>query len=154
MQTSHAGLNNVGVTFIAQKDDEGSKLVIKAMSDRSEKNTGLMRDILRSILDKMNEVNGKMVIMDGKMDVIDGKMDEVKQLIIDYTEPIEQILGKVDNLEGFLKEKLSSDFEKIRYIWEEFSAGKIKRRDLIKECIKILGRKFIGLFISNLAFKI
>jgi predicted nucleic acid-binding Zn-ribbon protein len=121
---------DVALSVAIKKIDEGSKLVVKAMSDRSEKVTDILKDF-------------------------NTKLDDIKsntQLIIEYTEQIDQILDEMDNLEEYLKEHLASDFEKIKYIWKDYSLGKIERKELIGKCIKILGKKFIGLVISNLNF--
>lgn len=119
---------NVALTVAIKKIDDGSRLVVKAMSDRSEKVIDILKDF-------------------------NTKLDNIKsdtQLIIEYTEQIDQILDKVDNLEEYLHVHLASDFEKIKYVWEDYSSGKIKRRVLIGKCIKILGQKFIRIIISNI----
>lgn len=121
---------DVALTIAVKKIDNGSRLMVKTMSNQSDKVTDILKDF-------------------------NIKLDDIKsdiQLIKEYSGQIEQILGKVDNLENFLKDKLTSDFERIRHIWEDYSVGNIKRRDLIKECIIILGRKFIRLVISNMTF--
>ncbi|MFX1344988.1 MAG: leucine-rich repeat domain-containing protein [Promethearchaeota archaeon] len=62
---------------------------------------------------------------------------------------IDQIFDKTDNLEEYLKSHLASDFEKIKDKWQDYKSGKIGRKELIKEGIKIIGKKFIKMIIGK-----
>jgi len=96
-----------------------------------------------------------------------GKADEIKQQIDslrsqfreahnqlelkldDIISNIDQIFDKTDNLEEYLKSRLASDFEKIKDRWQDYKAGKIGRKELIRESIKVIGRKFIKMIIRK-----
>ena len=70
----------MGLSIAVKKMEEGSKLVIRAMSDRTEKITDLLKDF--SI-----------------------KLDDIKsntELIKEYTSPIEEIFNKQLDLEAYL----------------------------------------------------
>ncbi|MHA1343910.1 MAG: WD40 repeat domain-containing protein [Promethearchaeota archaeon] len=100
---------------------KGSKLVIRAMSDKSEKITDLLKDL--SI-----------------------KMDDIKndtELIKEYTSQIEDIFDRIDDLEAYLVKSLGSDFQALKFTWKEYKEGKIGRGKFIKEGIKILGKTFV-----------
>ncbi|MFX1237435.1 MAG: leucine-rich repeat protein [Promethearchaeota archaeon] len=62
---------------------------------------------------------------------------------------IDQIFDKTDNLEEYLKSHLASDFEKIKDKWQDYKAGKIGRKELIKDSIKAIGRKFIKMIMGK-----
>jgi len=119
---------DVGLSIAVKKMEEGSKLVIRAMSDKTEKITDLLKDF--SI-----------------------KLDDIKsntELIKEYTSPIEEIFNKQIDLEAYLKSHLASDWEKIKDIWQDYKTGKIERKELINRGIKILGWKFIKSIIPKI----
>ncbi|MFX1376959.1 MAG: leucine-rich repeat domain-containing protein [Promethearchaeota archaeon] len=62
---------------------------------------------------------------------------------------IDQIFDKTDNLEEYLKSHLASDFEKIKDKWHDYKAGKISRKDLIIDSLKVVGMKFIKMIIGK-----
>lgn len=112
---------DVALSVAVQKVEKGSQLVVKAMSDRSEKVTDLLRDF-------------------------SNKLDEIKsdtELIKEYTSQIENILDKQEDMETFLKDHLGSDFEKIKFAWQDYKDGKINKKQLIGQGIKIIGKKFV-----------
>ena len=122
---------DVALSVSLKKVDEGSKLVIKAMSDRSEKITDILRDF--SV-----------------------KLDDIKsdtELIKEYTSQIEDIfdtIQKIEDLEEFLKKRLATDWEKLKDAWQDYKTGKTGRKELIKQGIKILGKRFIKKIIKKL----
>lgn len=118
---------DVALSIAVKQMDEGSQLVVKAMSDRGEKVTDLLRDL-------------------------SSKMDDIKsdtELIKEYTSQIEEIFNRIDDLEGFLIDNLGSDFTKLKYTWDEYKSGKIGKKELIKEGIKVIGKKFLKAFLGK-----
>ena len=112
---------DVGISIAVKKMKKGSKLVIKAMSDKAEKITDLLKDF--SI-----------------------KLDDIKndtELIKEYTSQIEEIFDKQVDLEAYLKTHLASGWEKIKDSYQDYKTGKIDRKELIKRGIKLLGKTFI-----------
>jgi len=108
-------------------DDNTTKLVIQAMSERQEKVIDLLRDISL-------------------------KCDDIKsdtELIKEYTSQIEEIFDQTADLESFLKSRLASDWQKIKFAWEDYKSGKIDRKELIIEGLKVIGKKFIAKIISK-----
>ena len=112
---------DVGLSVAIKKMEEGSKLVIKAMSDRGEKITDLLKDFSIRLDDIKNDT----------------------ELIKEYTSQIEEIFDKQEDLEAYLKSHLASGWEKIKNSWQDYKTGKIDRKELIKRGIKLLGRTFI-----------
>ncbi|MFX1259979.1 MAG: PCI domain-containing protein [Promethearchaeota archaeon] len=121
---------DVALSVTVKKMEEGSKLVVKAMSDRSEKVTDLLRDF-------------------------NGKLDDIKsdtELIKQYTSQIEDLfdeLGKLENIEAYLKDHLGSDWEKLKYAWEDYKAGNINRKQLIWQGVKVIGKRFIPKILAK-----
>ncbi|MHA1641196.1 MAG: WD40 repeat domain-containing protein [Promethearchaeota archaeon] len=115
---------DVGLSIVLKKVEKGTNLAIKAMSERGEK----ILDILRDFSTKLDDI----------------KSDT--ELIKEYTSQIESLfdnLGKLDDIEQFLREHLASNWEKIKGAWEDYREKKINRKEFIKKCIKILGKLFI-----------
>ena len=71
------------------------------------------------------------------------------EIIRTYSEKIEIILDKQDDLEDYLRSHLATDFEKIKEAWEDYKEGYITKKGLIKEAIKVLGKKFIKIVIKS-----
>lgn len=78
-------------------------------------------------------------IMDVQEDVIEIK-DEILK--------IEPIFEKIENIEDFLKEKLSSDWEKIRNSWNAYKTGEINKKEFIEDALKKIGKKFSKIFLK------
>ena len=120
---------DVALSVAIQKIGEGSKLVIKAMSDRSEKVTDLLRDF--SV-----------------------KLDDIKsdtELIKEYTSQIELIFDSVGDLGAYLKDHLASDWEKIKDDYTDYKEGKITRKQLIGIGIKAIGKRFVKKIIEKVS---
>ena len=47
-------------------------------------------------------------------------------------------------------DNLGSDFNKIKYAWQQYKDGEIGKGALIKEGIKIIGKKFIKKIIGGI----
>lgn len=80
------------------------------------------------------------------LDMMDKKLDSIKddtELIKEYVSAIEDVLDKVEDVELFLKTKLASDFEKIKYAWEFYKVGRITRKELISHGIKTIGKNLV-----------
>lgn len=58
-------------------------------------------------------------------------------------------MDKIDDLKTFLKEKLSSDWEKIKISFEAYKAGEIEKGTFIKTALKNIGNKFIEIFTEQ-----
>ncbi len=112
---------DVGISVAVKKMEEGSKLVIKAMSDRGDKITDLLKDFSIRLDDIKNDT----------------------ELIKEYTSQIEEIFDKQVDLEAYLKSHLGSGWEKIKDSWQDYKTGKIDKKELIYRGIKSLGRTFI-----------
>lgn len=117
---------DVALSLSMQKQEEGTKLIIKAMSNEEAKLTDLLKDISTQCDDIKSDT----------------------ELITEYSAQINDILDKMEDVELYLKEHLASDWEKIKYIWQDYKTGKIGKKELIKQAIKTLGKKFVKIVIS------
>lgn len=106
---------------------KGSKIVIKAMSDREEKVIDLLKDF-------------------------NVKLDDIKsdtELIKEYSAQLENIFDKTKDLETFLIDKLGSDFQNIKHAFQSYKAGEMTKAGLVKEGLKMIGKKFIKKIIGS-----
>jgi len=118
---------DVALSVVVNKVEHGSEVVVNALSDRAEKVTDLLRDFST-------------------------KLDDIKsdtELIKEYTSQIEDVIAKIDNLESFLMRKLGTDFNKIKHIWKKYKEGAIGKRELVTKGIKLVGKKFVKIFLGR-----
>ena len=69
---------------------------------------------------------------------------------------VEEEIDKIDDLESFLKEKLSSDWEKIKTSFTAFKTGELNKTLFIEVAVKNIGEKFLDIFRkpANLDYKL
>ena len=69
---------------------------------------------------------------------------------------VEEEMDKIDDLESFLKEKLSFDWEKIKMSFSAFKTGELNKTLFIEIAVKNIGEKFLDIFRkpSNLDYKL
>ena len=69
---------------------------------------------------------------------------------------VEEEIDKIDDLESFLKEKLSFDWEKIKMSFSAFKTGELNKTLFIEIAVKNIGEKFLDIFRkpSNLDYKL
>ena len=121
---------DVGISLVLNQVENGTKVAVKAMSERAEKLTDILKDF--SI-----------------------KLDDIKdtnELILEYTSHIEDIfnqLGKLDDIEDYLKDHLASDWEKIKDLWKKYREKEIDLKEFLKEGVKVVGKRFIKKIIEK-----
>ena len=87
-----------------------------------------------------------------KLTELSEKLDDIKddtEVIKDYTSHIEEIFDRVDDLEEFLIKNLGSDFTVIKHAWKEYKEGKINKKQLIAQGIKLLGKRFLKKIVGS-----
>ncbi len=121
---------DVGISLILKEVENGTEVAVKAMSERSEKLT----DILKDFNIKLDDIK------------------DINELILEYTSHIEELfvqLGKLDDIEAYLKDHLPTDWEKIKDIWKLYRNGEIDLKTFLKEGVKIVGKRFIKKIIEK-----
>jgi len=111
--------------------DDGDK---EWISDLSK----IKKDKIRSKADKVTDY----------LRDFSNKLDDIKsdtELIKEYTSQIEDIFKMQEDLEHFLKARLSTDFGKIKHAYEDYKTGNITRGELVKRGISVIGKKFVKL---------
>ena len=58
-------------------------------------------------------------------------------------------MDQIENLEEFMMNRLGKDFDKIKHVWTKFKNGDVGKGALIKEGAKIIGKKFIKIFVGK-----
>ncbi|OLS16573.1 MAG: hypothetical protein HeimC3_53190 [Candidatus Heimdallarchaeota archaeon LC_3] len=125
-------LNDKKLLHIIENSDEFEYSRITSKKFHGNNNFSLKTNVLQV----KNEV---------KQDLIELKLGQQK--ILDSLENHDRkAVNNMKELEIFLKEKLGSDFEKIKIFFDKYSKGKISKIDFSKKIIEILGGKFSGIF--------
>ena len=115
---------DVALSIVVEDFDQGSKLVVNAMSNEAAKLTDILKDC--SI-----------------------KLDDIKSdtaLIKEYSSQIEDIfekLEKLEDIEKYLQEKLANDWDKIKETWQQYKSKEIDLKEFLKDGIKIVRKCFI-----------
>jgi len=73
------------------------------------------------------------------------KMDEVVLILEHQMEAI----GKIEEIEIYMKENLGSDWLHIKNNWRKYKEGEITRGEFAKIALKKLGKKFLGIFVNT-----
>jgi len=89
----------------------------------------------KSLAGEIKEDTSRIVI---KMDVV----------VIILEQQMEAI-GKIEDVENYMKKNLGSDWSQLKYSWQEYKEGKITRGDFAKKALKKLGKKFLGIFVNT-----
>ena len=51
-------------------------------------------------------------------------------------------IGKIEDVEIYMKKNLGTDWDQLKYSWQEFKDGKITRGDFAKKALKKLKPEF------------
>ena len=73
------------------------------------------------------------------------QMDDVVSILELQMEKI----GKIEDVEIYMKKNLGTDWDQLKYSWQEFKDGKITRGDFAKKALKKFGKKFLGIFVNT-----
>ncbi len=120
---------DVGLSIAMQRIAEhNTKLIIKTMSDKEGK-----------LIDLLTDINTKCT-----------ELKSINELILEYSKEIENAISQIENLEEYLIKHLGYDWERIRHVWDKYKSGEIDRKELIYEGAKIIGKKFLSIFIKKI----
>ncbi len=89
----------------------------------------------RSLAGEIKEDTSKIVL----------QMDEVVLILEHQMDAI----GKIEDVEIYMKKNLGSDWDQLKYRWQEYKDEKITRGDFAKSALKKLGKKFLGIFVNT-----
>lgn len=118
---------DVALTVAVKKIEGGSKLIVKAYSDRYEKIIDLLKDF--SI-----------------------KLDDIKsdtELIKEYSPIIDEIFERTNDIELFMRDSLTSDFEKIKLDFDRCRNDEISKKEFMKRGLTILGKNFLKKIVEK-----
>jgi len=90
------------------------------------------------------------IVITGMLKNLDVKLDDIKsdtEYIKEATSQIEVLFDQQQDLEKFLMKRLGTDYNKIKYAYENYKNGEINKAGLIKEGLKVIGKRFLKTFI-------
>lgn len=130
------------------------EIPLKDLKDKIRLSERILKDMVIQLI-KQGEIRAKLkgetlvyIPEDKTIEILEDIKDNT-EIIRTYSEKIEDILDKQDDLEEYLRSHLATDFEKIKEAWEDYKEGNITKKGLIKEAIKVLGKKFIKIVIKS-----
>ncbi len=104
-------------------------------------NLDLLNDI-KSDTSKIKEDTSELYIL---KDIKDDT-----ELIKEHTSKLEDLLENIEEIEIYLKEHLTSDYEKLKNSFKERKQGKISKKELAKRIAKIIGKNALKILINRI----
>lgn len=120
---------DVALNILLEHQQEGTKVILKGLSEKHEKTTDILRDI-------------------------SSQCDDIKsdtELLEEYSDQFKELfdkLGKLETIEQYLRDHLGSDWQKIKNAWEDYKNRKISWKKLLFKGIKVVGKKFIKMILK------
>ena len=129
------------------KVDKNFKNSLKKVKDSWKK---MMRDIKKSDpkYKRYKKLYTKLEKMDSKLSEIEGDTKEIKMKVYEVAFMIEHLMEDIDNIEGYMKENLGSDWVILRNAWQRCKDGEISKAEFIKMGLLKIGKKFASIFIK------
>lgn len=75
--------------------------------------------------------------------------EDTEQIKVDINVLIEILEGLTENindLEDHMRTHLGTQWQKIKYSWEQYKSGKLTKKEFFKYSLMTLGKKFVGIF--------
>ena len=96
---------------------------------------------------RLTKLYHKLKEMDSMVSEIKEDTKEIKLEISEVAVMIEQLMEGHEDLEGYMKENLGSDWKVLKHSWQKCKAGEISKWEFAKIGLKKVGKKFAGIFI-------
>ncbi len=117
---------------------EEIRKIIEELLFEGEMNARIKKDIV--VFEKPLQVKTVDILMDIK---------DNTEIIKEYTLKIEEIIDKTEDIEDCLRSRLATDYEKVKDIVHDYKSGKIKKGELAKRILKILGKNVAKILIKR-----
>jgi hypothetical protein len=90
----------------------------------------------------------KLEKMETKLAEIHDDTTEIKLKISEVVFMIEHLMGEIEDIEGFMKKNLGSDWVIIKNAWQQCKSGEISKSEFIKTSLLKMGKRFAGIFFK------
>jgi hypothetical protein len=95
---------------------------------------------------RFRRLYGKLEEMESKISEIKDDTVDIKIKIEDAKELIEKMMEEINDIEGYMKENLGSDWKIIKNSWKRCKKGEISKKEFIKIGLSKIGKKFASIF--------
>lgn len=97
---------------------------------------------------RLTKLYRKLQEMDSTVTEIKEDTKEIKLEISEVAVMIEQLMDGYEDLEGYMKENLGSDWKILKHSWQKCKAGEISKWEFAKLGLSKVGKRFAGIFFK------
>jgi len=97
---------------------------------------------------RLTKLYHKLKEMDSTVSEIKEDTREIKLDISEVAVIIEQLMEGHEDLEGYMKENLGSDWKVLKHSWQKCKAGEISKWEFAKVGLSKVGKRFAGIFFK------
>ena len=97
---------------------------------------------------RLTKLYHKLKEMDSTVSEIKEDTREIKLDISEVAIMIEQLMEGHEDLEGYMKENLGSDWKILKHSWQKCKEGEISKWQFAKIGLSKVGKRFAGIFIK------
>lgn len=96
---------------------------------------------------RFKKLYNKIKAVESTVSEIKDDTTQIKLEISEVATMIETLMDGYENLEGYMKENLGSDWKILKSSWQKCKKGEITKWEFAKIGLKKVGKKFAGIFI-------
>jgi hypothetical protein len=135
----------VGQFFLTVKKDFKQGMDnIKASWDRMIKNIR-ENDPKRK---RFRKLYGKLEEMETQLAEIKDDTGDIRLKIDDVADIVHKLMEEMNDVEGYMKDNLGSDWKIIKNSWKRCKKGEISKKEFIKIGLNKVGKRFASIFIN------
>ena len=96
---------------------------------------------------RLTKLYSKIKDMDSTVTEIKDDTNEIKLNVSQVTFMVENLMEGINDIEGYMKENLGSDWKLIKNSWHQCKSGEISKKEFIKLALSKVGKKFVHIFL-------
>lgn len=97
---------------------------------------------------RLTKLYHKLKEMDSTVSEIKEDTKEIRLEISEVATMIEELMKGYEDLEGYMKENLGSDWKVLKYSWQKCKEGEISKWEFAKIGLSKVGKRFASIFIK------
>ncbi len=144
------GIEKIKQDRLKKKEQSADGIFLKKQLKELKQKLGAKVDHVEKIAVDIKQDTSQLLLNDEQflslLEGINYKSDCLEATLAPLMPKLEETLGKVDNLEDFMKDKLGSKWSKLKYQYQELKAGNITRKKFILTGFTVLGKTFLQVF--------
>lgn len=97
---------------------------------------------------RFRRLYGKLEEMETQLAEIKGDTNDIKLRIEDVIDIVNNVMKEINDVEGYMKENLGSDWKILKNSWKRCKKGEISKKEFIKIGLTKVGKRFASIFIN------